>query len=111
MSISFFCSKFSTAMPKEFEYLVECKNHSGKVLQKEFFVIAKDKQEADEELRICVGYHRGIQECRLVRLVEVTDIPEESPAAKQYRERGPYAVYEPDIDFWKSVWEKPEDGV
>lgn len=66
-------------------------------------MIAKDKQEADEELRICVGYHSGIQEWRLVRLKGVTNISEDSPAADRYMKRGPYAVYEPDVDFWKSL--------
>jgi len=74
-----------------FRYLIETTDHLGNHTQAEINVLARDEEEAHEEITEYFALHEEIKSWCVANILEVAPVAEDSQHARDYGDKGAHS--------------------
>ena len=87
---------------QQYEFIIEGTHSSGRKFKQDFHVFATNREEALEELQVCMDYYEPVLDWRMKKLESVTDVSNFPGPVEEYGKHGAYTVYDPEFCFINS---------
>ena len=84
---------------QQFEFIIEGTHSSGRKFRQDFHVFAANREEAFEELRVCMDYYEPVVDWEIKELTIIADVSDQHKFYKDYLSHGAFTLYDPEFHF------------